>query len=224
LRLAMKKFIAPVVLFILSFSLFGENVSINISGYLTGDNVRVRETPDTNGTQLGFVKSGTNVTCTERTAEKMKIGSMNDYWYRCSIGGMYDGWIYAHFISEGTFNRAAQLKKLKTTASGNTLSEFKTQIMRSKSETNFSCGCEDMDGRGCGEAVVLTTSYIQFDEWDMARVYKIKTITKRNGRFILETEFLYSDYLEETSTSSKTISVELIEKGKVEFDGIPYCN
>jgi hypothetical protein len=70
----------------------------NPSGRSSGSRVRVRDRPDLDSSTIGHLDRGELVTVLERTDRRMRIDSMNDYWYRIRTDGGLDGWSYGHYI------------------------------------------------------------------------------------------------------------------------------
>ncbi len=83
----------------------GESVSyariagpgIVVQGVCNDTRVRVRSAPTLQADILGHLDRGQEVRILDRTAEKMKIQEMDDYWYRIDTGEL-KGWSYGHFI------------------------------------------------------------------------------------------------------------------------------
>ncbi len=72
---------------------------LNAFGVLNSDNVNFRSIPSLDGHKEGQLSSGDQIRLIERTSEKMRIGSMNDFWYKFySLENNAHGWIYGHFI------------------------------------------------------------------------------------------------------------------------------
>jgi len=68
---------------------------------VTGDYVRVRTGPTLQHRILTKVNRGTKVTVIEKSKEKMKIESMEAYWYKVKLEGKeITGWIYGAFLKK----------------------------------------------------------------------------------------------------------------------------
>ena len=68
---------------------------------VTGDYVRVRTGPTLQHRILTKVNRGTKVTVVEKSKEKMKIESMEAYWYKVKLEGKeITGWIYGAFLKK----------------------------------------------------------------------------------------------------------------------------
>jgi hypothetical protein len=64
-------------------------------------NVRIRREPTLTGTQVGKLQKGDTVTVLEKSSAKMKVGTMDDYWYRIRTDTGLDGWSYGAFLDVG---------------------------------------------------------------------------------------------------------------------------
>jgi len=62
------------------------------------DNVRIRKEPTLHGTQIGMLQKGESVKILEKSKDKMKIGSMDDYWYYILTDSGVVGWSYGTFL------------------------------------------------------------------------------------------------------------------------------
>ena len=94
----MKKICIVLCIFLCSAvcSLYADNSSI--IGIVNADKLRIRQEPSLQGAELGFIHKGDIVTVMARSAEKMKIGSMDNYWYKIRTKAGIVGWSYGYFI------------------------------------------------------------------------------------------------------------------------------
>jgi len=65
---------------------------------ITSGNVRVRSQPNLQGAQLGYVQTNDMVEILERSAEKMVVQDMNNYWYKIRKPDGMEGWVYGEFV------------------------------------------------------------------------------------------------------------------------------
>jgi len=85
------------------------NIELNFPhfGVFNDSNVRVREYPKLESVQLGKLNEGAVVRILEKSSEKMRIGDMNDYWYKIKTKEGLIGWSYGHFINlESNFDQS----------------------------------------------------------------------------------------------------------------------
>lgn len=62
------------------------------------NNVRIRKQPTLTGTEVGKLQKGNIVTVLEKSAESMKIDTMDAYWYRIKTDTGLEGWSYGAFL------------------------------------------------------------------------------------------------------------------------------
>ena len=65
---------------------------------LNDDRVRMREWPLLDAKHLAFLEEGEEVEVLDRSGIKVKIGDMEDYWYKIKRSGGQTGWSYGHFL------------------------------------------------------------------------------------------------------------------------------
>lgn len=71
--------------------------------YLFGDSVNVRQIPDTNSKAIDCLKIGTQVNIIEKTNILLKIGNIDDYWYKIELNGNKIGYIWGGLIADNYF-------------------------------------------------------------------------------------------------------------------------
>ncbi len=97
--------LAPVFIVVGFLMPIAAQADIPKGGIVVSDGLRIRNSPNLNGQVVGGLKNGTFVEITSMTEDKMRIGDMEDYWYKVSTDGM-TGWAYGYFIStERTYFR-----------------------------------------------------------------------------------------------------------------------
>ena len=65
---------------------------------LNDDRVRMREWPLLDAKHLAFLEEGEEVEVLDRSGIKVKIGDMEDYWYKIKRSGGQTGWSYGYFL------------------------------------------------------------------------------------------------------------------------------
>jgi hypothetical protein len=70
-------------------------------GVLNASRVRMREDPNLQATHLQFLEKGQRVEVLDRSGLEMRIGEMNDYWYKVRTANGQEGWSYGAFIDLG---------------------------------------------------------------------------------------------------------------------------
>jgi len=65
---------------------------------VTASNVRLREKPTLDGTQVGLLQTDQRIQILEKTKDKMKVGEMEDYWYKINTVDGQTGWVYGGFL------------------------------------------------------------------------------------------------------------------------------
>jgi hypothetical protein len=64
--------------------------------------VRVRSSPDLRGDTLGYLEKGDELELLERDLESMKIGTVNEYWYRIKrLSDGLTGWSFGQYLKLG---------------------------------------------------------------------------------------------------------------------------
>jgi hypothetical protein len=74
------------------------NVAVNTHKLTAGTGVRVRATPSTSAAETGKLGIGTDLTITQRTASKSKVGAQSDYWYQASAP--VKGWVFGSLLRD----------------------------------------------------------------------------------------------------------------------------
>jgi len=64
----------------------------------TGQNLNVREQPNTKGKVVEALGEGAKVSVLERTKEQEKIGKVQDYWYQVKTASGKSGWVFGGFL------------------------------------------------------------------------------------------------------------------------------
>lgn len=64
----------------------------------TGDKVNVRAEPKTSATVVETLAKGAIVSVSERTKEQVKVGTVEDYWYKVDTEGKKTGWVFGQFL------------------------------------------------------------------------------------------------------------------------------
>ena len=79
-----------------------EHPALNIRplsvGVLTDDKVRIRKRPNLNGKHIAYLQKDDIVEIINRTEKKMKIGDMDDFWYKIRTNDGIYGWTYGFFV------------------------------------------------------------------------------------------------------------------------------
>jgi hypothetical protein len=70
-----------------------------VPGLCTGSRVRIRKAPGLESPVLGYLDRGEAVSLLRRSETKMRIDSMDDYWFEVSTDSRITGWSYGHFIA-----------------------------------------------------------------------------------------------------------------------------
>ncbi len=73
-------------------------VAVNAHKLTAGTGVRIRATPSTTAAEAGKLGIGTDLTITQRTASKTKVGSQSDYWYQASAP--VKGWVFGSLLRD----------------------------------------------------------------------------------------------------------------------------
>lgn len=113
----MKNRIYLILLLILMINCNSKNttqsyIKVKFNGFVSGQNVNVRENPSLESKIIGNAFLGTKVYVRKRTEKKMKIGEFNDYWYFCKNFTGEKGWIYGKFIKNGEYDFKSYINKL----------------------------------------------------------------------------------------------------------------
>jgi hypothetical protein len=66
---------------------------------VTAAGARLRERPETAAAEVGRLTLGALVDASERSAEKVKVGSSEDFWYMVSAPGGARGWVFGALVS-----------------------------------------------------------------------------------------------------------------------------
>jgi len=102
------KYIITVLVILSSSVLIAGDENIDnamFDGYITGDDVRVRESYSTDSKIIGFLKIGTPIKCTSVTKYKYPVGNDIEYWYKCTPKAFgVNGWVYGKFVSKQIFD------------------------------------------------------------------------------------------------------------------------
>ncbi len=61
-------------------------------------NVRLRTEPNLESETITLLNSGEELIVLDQSAEKQKIGDMEDYWYKVRASDFGEAWIYGHFL------------------------------------------------------------------------------------------------------------------------------
>ena len=87
------------------FKYFGANILhgidelYNYTGKVNDNHVRIREIPTLEGKIIGKTFTGDKVIVLDRSPKKMKIESMNSYWYKIKKDELI-GWMYGQFLEK----------------------------------------------------------------------------------------------------------------------------
>ncbi|MDC7127089.1 MAG: SH3 domain-containing protein, partial [Spirochaetales bacterium] len=65
---------------------------------LNDDRVRMREWPLLDAKHIAFLEKGEKVEVLDRSGIRVKIGDMNDYWYKLRRSDGTEGWSYGYFL------------------------------------------------------------------------------------------------------------------------------
>ena len=69
-----------------------------IFGTINDSRVRIRNTPDLNGEQVGILDKNQEIYILEKTEDEMTIGNMQSVWYKIKTLDGLTGWTYGSFI------------------------------------------------------------------------------------------------------------------------------
>lgn len=69
------------------------------NGYITMDRMSMRVSPFILSSKVSILNKGIRVKLMERTAEKERIGSVSNYWYRIQLNNGINGWVFGSGIS-----------------------------------------------------------------------------------------------------------------------------
>lgn len=77
-----------------------EENTLNIQyGSVNDNRVRVRDNPNLDSNTLGYVNTGDEIFIFDKSTTKMKIGDMDNYWYKILVkDSLLLGWAYGEFI------------------------------------------------------------------------------------------------------------------------------
>lgn len=71
--------------------------------------VRVRSAPQVGAQELARLKLGAVVSADARTAEQAEVGGRRDYWYRVSLPGGGQGWVFGALLADYDPARRAEI-------------------------------------------------------------------------------------------------------------------
>ncbi len=74
------------------------------SATVIGDNTSVRTDPLTMAPEVQTLSTGTKVKILGRSPEPMRIGKLNEHWYRIELESGLKGWVYGGKLSLGSGN------------------------------------------------------------------------------------------------------------------------
>ncbi|MCB1309208.1 MAG: SH3 domain-containing protein [Leptospiraceae bacterium] len=74
---------------------------------VTGDEVSLRIDPVSFASEITFLERGSEVQVIGRTDERVKIGNLNEFWYRIRMPDGIEGWVYGSNLSIGSAGTAA---------------------------------------------------------------------------------------------------------------------
>ena len=80
------------------YRLSGENV-MSKAAYINDNRVRIRVQPNLDCDTWGFLNKDEKVTVIDKSKNKQKIGTMENYWYKVDVSYYPDGWVYGEYIT-----------------------------------------------------------------------------------------------------------------------------
>jgi hypothetical protein len=69
-----------------------------VTGSLNDTEVRVRENANLEAPVLGKLSTGDKVDVMDRSGDKMKVGRMEDWWYKVRTAAGLEGWVYGAYL------------------------------------------------------------------------------------------------------------------------------
>jgi hypothetical protein len=118
-------FAAAALLFAFNFTAQARQAAGARQRVTTASNVRVRSSPDTTAEEVARLQLGTVVQELERSQEKAKVGSSEDFWYMVSAPDGARGWVFGALTAPFDASRREEIyTRLASERAGKTDATF----------------------------------------------------------------------------------------------------